>query len=92
MLLGLLTYHHFAPDDAAKTVQEPPILAYAYQPIKAKPAPAVITPVTVPAKVVTPQPVVKAVKKAVVKKPVVKAHPASGGKKAVTRPSSGGKK
>ena len=72
VLLGLLTYHHFAPDDAAKIVQEPPILAYAYQPIKAKPAPAAVTPLAVPAKVVTPPPAVKAVKKAVVKKPVVK--------------------
>ena len=35
VLIGLLTYHHFAPTDAAKVKPEPPILAYAYQPIKA---------------------------------------------------------
>ena len=35
VLIGLLTYHHFAPTDAAKVKPKPPILAYAYQPIKA---------------------------------------------------------
>ncbi len=47
LLLGLLAYHQFTPSEAAKVKPEPPILAYAYQPVKTKaattpPAPAVV--------------------------------------------------
>lgn len=41
LLLGLLAYHQFTPSEAAKVKPEPPILAYAYQPVKTK---AMITP------------------------------------------------
>lgn len=45
VVVGLLTYHHFVPDPAAKVPVEPPILAYAYQPIQIKPAPTAPAPV-----------------------------------------------
>ena|GEM_PF-6946623 len=62
VLLGLLTYHHFAPTEAAKLKSEPPILAYAYQPIK--PAALVQIPVAAePVKTAVPQPAVKAAQK-----------------------------
>jgi hypothetical protein len=62
VLLGLLTYHHFAPTEAAKLKPDPPILAYAYQPIK--PAALVQVPVAAePVKTAVPQSVVKAAQK-----------------------------
>ncbi len=64
VLLGLLTYHHFAPTEAAKLKSEPPILAYAYQPIKTKPAAMVQTPVAAePVKTAVPQSAVKPAQK-----------------------------
>ncbi|MBY0417468.1 MAG: hypothetical protein K2W88_05330 [Pararheinheimera sp.] len=73
VLLGLLTYHHFAPSEAAKVKPEPPILAYAYQPVKAKPAPVVEAPIAAPVKTIPAKALVKAaVKKAPIKKPPVK--------------------
>lgn len=84
VLLGLLTYHHFAPTEAIKLKPEPPILAYAYQPVRAKPAAVVTTPVAASAKEIAPKaavrpvkkaPVKSSVKKAVAKKPVVKRPP-----------------
>jgi hypothetical protein len=80
VLLGLLTYHHFAPTEAAKLKSEPPILAYAYQPIKTKPAAIVQMPVAAePLKTTVPQPAVKAAHKTPVrvqhkKVPAVKAQ------------------
>lgn len=59
VLLGLLTYHHFSPSDDAKQSAQPPILAYAYQEVRAKPAPAPV--VAEPVKVAAP--VANAVKK-----------------------------
>jgi hypothetical protein len=62
VLLGLLTYHHFAPTEAAKLKPDPPILAYAYQPIK--PAALVQVPVAAePVKTAVPQSAVKAAQK-----------------------------
>ena len=74
VLLGLLTYHHFAPTDAAKVKPEPPILAYAYQPIKARPTSAVIVPVADPAQVTKPKPAAKAQGK-IAAKPAFKQSP-----------------
>lgn len=97
VLVGLLTYHHFSPTDTIKVTAEPPILAYAYQPVKAKAAPVVATPVTIPAKMVAAKPAVKsvqktpakaAVKKAVVKKPPAKKPAVEAKPQAKTKPAS----
>jgi hypothetical protein len=75
LLVGLLAFHHFVPPVTTKTA--PPILAYAYQPVKAKavlPAPVVKAPA--PEAVVAKPAPVAAVKKVVQApaKPVKKAR------------------
>lgn len=64
VLIGLLTYHHFAPTEATKPKLQPPILAYAYQPIKTTAAAMVQVPVVAePVKTIGSQPAVKAAQK-----------------------------
>jgi hypothetical protein len=75
LLVGLLAFHHFVPPVTTKTA--PPILAYAYQPVKAKavlPAPVVKAPA--PEAVVAKPAPAAAVKKVVQApaKPVKKAR------------------
>lgn len=75
LLVGLLAFHHFVPPVTTKTT--PPILAYAYQPVKAKavlPAPVVKAPA--PEAVVAKPAPAAAVKKVVQApaKPVKKAR------------------